>query len=358
MQRYNGITDNVLDLVGETPLVRLNHLPKELGLECEVLAKCEFFNPGGSIKDRIGRQMVLDAAESGKIKKGDTLVEPTSGNTGIGMSLACAVGGYKMVVTMPEKMSNEKISVIKSLGAEVIRTPNDAAWNDPRSHISIAMKMQDEDPNTHVLDQYKNPSNPGAHYDGTAEEIIRQTGGKVDMVVMGAGTGGTITGVAKKMKEKIPDVKVVGVDPKGSILAEGGGEVGDMYHVEGIGYDFIPDVFDRSLVDEWVKSEDKLSFELSRKLIAMEGLLVGGSAGAAMSGVLSAAKKLGKDQRCVVVFSDGIRNYLTKFVDDDWMKENKLMEGEPERLTYDSQTKKISELEAEIAALKAAQAKA
>eukprot|EP01063_Lacrimia_lanifica_P003310 TRINITY_DN1175_c0_g1_i1.p1 TRINITY_DN1175_c0_g1~~TRINITY_DN1175_c0_g1_i1.p1 ORF type:complete len:369 (+),score=185.37 TRINITY_DN1175_c0_g1_i1:69-1175(+) len=352
--RETGITDSVLDLVGNTPMVRLNRLPEMLGLECEVLAKCEFFNPGGSVKDRIARRMVLDAGETGRIKKGDTLVEPTSGNTGIGMALASAVAGYKMVVTMPMKMSKEKRSVITALGADIIRTPNEAAYDDYESHISVANRMRDADPeNVHVLDQYVNTNNPDAHYYGTAEEILRQTGGKFDMIVMGAGTGGTITGTAKRLKEVLPNLIVVGVDPKGSILAEGGGKCeGPMYQVEGIGYDFIPDVLDRSIVDVWVKSTDKPSFDLARQLIAKEGLLVGGSAGSAMYGVAQEAKKLKKGQRCVVVFSDGIRNYLTKFVDDDWMKEHDLMEGEPKDLTLDAAKKRIADLEAEVAALK------
>eukprot|EP01060_Flectonema_neradi_P035313 TRINITY_DN646_c0_g1_i12.p1 TRINITY_DN646_c0_g1~~TRINITY_DN646_c0_g1_i12.p1 ORF type:complete len:360 (+),score=97.61 TRINITY_DN646_c0_g1_i12:166-1245(+) len=350
--RSNKIQDSILDLVGDTPMVRLNRLPKELGLECEVVAKLEFFNPGGSIKDRIGKQMVLDAVAEGRIKPGDTLVEPTSGNTGIGMSLACAAGGYQMVATMPEKMSKEKICVMETLGARVIRTPNDAAWDAPNSHIGIANKMAAEDPNTHVLDQYRNPANPGAHYNGTAEEILKQCDGKVDMVVMGAGTGGTITGVAKKLKEKLPNVTIVGVDPIGSILAEGEGKAGDLYQVEGIGYDFIPDVLDRSVVDEWVKSNDQESFDLARKLHKQEGLLIGGSAGSAMLGVARAAKRLKKGQRCVVVFADGIRNYMTKFADDDWMKLHGFMEGKPESYTLDSALERIRELEKENAELK------
>ena len=285
LNRLNGITDSVLDLVGDTPLVRLNKVPQMAGLECEVLAKCEFFNPGGSVKDRIGTQMVLDAAKDGRIKKGDTLVEPTSGNTGIGMAMASAVGGYKMVVTMPRKMSKEKRAVMSAFGADIIRTPNDAAFDHYDSHISVAFRMQDADPeNVHVLDQYVNTSNPGAHYHGTAEEILRQCDGKLDMIVMGAGTGGTITGIAKKLKEHLPNLIVVGVDPYGSILAEGkdDGKTYPMYQVEGIGYDFIPDVLDRGVVDEWVRATDAPAFEFSRQLIKEEGLLVGGSSGSAM----------------------------------------------------------------------------
>ncbi|KAJ9467525.1 Cystathionine beta-synthase [Diplonema papillatum] len=352
-QRDRGITGNVLDLVGNTPLVRLNRLPKLLGLECEVLAKCEFFNPGGSVKDRIGKEMVLAADRDGKIHPGDTLVEPTSGNTGIGMSLASAVKGYKMVVTMPEKMSKEKISVMRALGAEVIRTPNDAAWDAPNSHIGIAKQMAIDDPvHTKVLDQYTNEANPRAHYEGTATEILQQCSGNLDMIVMGTGTGGTLSGIAKKLKEHNKDITVVGVDPVGSILAEGGGAAGPLYQVEGIGYDFIPDVLDRSLVDEWVKTNDVESFDLARKIIRLEGLLVGGSSGSAMAGVAKAAKRLKKGQRCVVVFSDGIRNYLTKFVDDDWMKENDFLPGEPQELTLDAAKKRIKQLEDELKQLR------
>ena len=286
LTKVTGITDSVLDLVGDSPLVRLNRVPQDLGLECEVLAKCEFYNPGGSVKDRIGRRMVLKAEEEGQLKQGDTCVEPTSGNTGIGMSLACAVRGFKMVVTMPMKMSKEKRGVITALGADIIRTPNDAAFDAYESHISVANRMRDADPeHVHVLDQYVNRNNVEAHYYGTAQEIYNQCDGKLDMIVIGAGTGGTVTGVAKFLKEKLPNLIVVGVDPPGSILRDGKfieGKEYPFYEVEGIGYDFIPDVFDRSLVDEWVVSPDMPSLQYSRDLIKKEGLLVGGSSGCAM----------------------------------------------------------------------------
>jgi cystathionine beta-synthase len=357
INRMTGITDSVLDLVGNTPLIRLKKVPKSLGIECEVVAKLEFFNPGGSIKDRIARQMVLDAQASGRLHKGDMLVEPTSGNTGIGLSLAAVGAGYKMTVVMPEKMSKEKEVVIKSLGADVIRTPDSAAWDDAHSHIGVSLKMQRDDPgHTHVLDQYANPANIRAHYDGTAEEIIRQCGGKLDMVVMGAGTGGTMTGICKKIKERLPHVQIVAVDPVGSLLAEGKYGPGDgpkSYHVEGIGYDFVPDVCHRGIVDKWVKTEDAESFEYARRLIKEEGILIGGSAGSAMAGVVKAAKGLRKDQRCVVIFSDGIRNYLTKFADDDWMREQGFLKGPQKRLTYDQQKARIKDLESENKKLRA-----
>jgi len=351
VNRMTGITDSVLDLVGNTPLIRLKKVPKALGVQCEVVAKLEFFNPGGSIKDRIARQMVLDAEASGRLHKGDMLVEPTSGNTGIGLALAAVGAGYNMTVVMPEKMSKEKEVVIKSLGADVIRTPNDAAWDSPDSHIGISLKMQRDDPkHTHMLDQYANPANIRAHYDGTAEEIIRQCGGKLDMVVMGTGTGGTMTGICKKIKERLPHVQIVAVDPKGSLLAEGKYGPDNKpqgYHVEGIGYDFVPDVCHRDIVDKWVKTDDAEAFDCARRLIKEEGILIGGSAGSAMAGVVKAAKGLRADQRCVVIFSDGIRNYLTKFADDDWMKEKGFLPGPQKRLTYDGQKERIAELESE-----------
>jgi cystathionine beta-synthase len=219
--------------------------------------------------------MVEDAEKSQRIKKGDVLIEPTSGNTGIGLALAAAVKGYRMIVTMPEKMSQEKVDILKALGAEIIRTPTEAAWDSPESHIGVANRLKNEIPNAHILDQYANPSNPLAHYDGTAEEILQQTGGKLDYIVMSAGTGGTITGVARKLKEKVPGVVVIGVDPKGSILAqpeELNGPISS-YAVEGIGYDFIPTVLDRKIVDKWIKTEDRESLVMARRMIREEGNL-------------------------------------------------------------------------------------
>ena len=316
------ICDSVLDAIGETPLVRLNQVASHL--DCQVLAKCEFFNAGSSVKDRIGKRMVQDAEDAGLITPGETtLIEPTSGNTGIGLALASACKGYKCIITMPEKMSKEKVDVLKALGAEIIRTPTEAAWDAPDSHISVAQRLQKELPNSFILNQYNNPSNPMAHYDGTAEELWRQSGGKIDMLVAGAGTGGTITGIAKRLKELNPEIIIVGVDPKGSILAEP--EVLNeenrlqSYQVEGIGYDFIPQVLDRSLVDEWYKSDDKESLVMMRRLIRQEGLLCGGSSGAAVSAALKAAASLKKDQTCVVILPDSVRNYMTKALSDEWM---------------------------------------
>ena len=312
------IYNTILDTIGRTPVVKVNKVANHL--DCEVYAKCEFFNPGGSIKDRIGFRMVVDAQKSGRIKPGETLIEPTSGNTGQGIALASAVLGYKCIITMPEKMSKEKQIALEALGAEIIRTPTEAAFDDPESHIQVAKKLQKKIPNSHILDQYANPSNPKAHYEGTAEEIIEDFGENLDMVVMGVGTGGTITGVAKRLKEFKSDIQIIGADPVGSIL--GGGNKVSSYLVEGIGYDFFPDVLDNNLIDQYIKTEDEESFKMSRKLIREEGLLCGGSCGSAMAAALKAAKDLTKDQKVLVVLPDSIRNYMTKFPNDSWMIEN------------------------------------
>ena len=245
------IHDTILNTIGNTPVVKINKIGNDL--KCNFFAKCEFFNPGGSVKDRIGWKMVEDAENSGRIKPGDTLIEPTSGNTGQGIALAAAVKGYKCIITMPEKMSQEKQIVLESLGATIIRTPTEALFSDPESHISVAKKLQKEIKDSHILDQYSNPSNPDAHYQNTAEEIINDFGDNLDMVVISVGTGGTITGVAKRLKEAIPKIKIIGADPVGSIL--GGGNEISSYLVEGIGYDFIPDVLDNSLIDQYIKTE-------------------------------------------------------------------------------------------------------
>ena len=311
------IHDNVLSTIGDTPIVKINKIAKNL--DCNVYAKCEFFNPGGSIKDRIGWNMVEEAEKSGRIKPGDTLIEPTSGNTGQGIALAAAVKGYKCIIIMPEKMSKEKQIAIEALGAKIVRTPTEALSSDPESHISVAKKLNSELDNSHILDQYSNPANPDAHYYGTAEEIIKDFSDNLDMVVMSVGTGGTITGVAKRLKEKIPQISIVGADPEGSIL--GGGDEISSYLVEGIGYDFFPDVLDNSLVDQYIKTKDEESFIMARRIIKEEGLLCGGSCGATMVAALQAASSLKKGQNCLVILADGIRNYMTKFPNDDWMKE-------------------------------------
>lgn len=311
------IYPNILATIGHTPVVKINRLGQHL--DCELYAKCEFFNPGGSIKDRIGYEMVVQAEKEGTIKPGDTLIEPTSGNTGIGIALAGAVLGYKVIITMPEKMSQEKQSVLERLGAKIYRTRTEAAWNDPDSHISLAQQLQAQIPDSHILDQYANPNNTDAHYKHTAQEIIDDFGRDLHMVVAGVGTGGTITGIAKRLKEFNPAIKIIGIDPEGSIL--GGGTEIKSYLVEGIGYDFFPDVLNNELIDAYIKTNDADSFKVARQLIQQEGLLVGGSSGAAMWGALQAAKHLSKGQKCLVILPDSIRNYMSKFANDEWMKQ-------------------------------------
>ncbi len=316
------ILDNISQAIGNTPTVKLNSVGCELA--CDLYVKCEFFNAGGSVKDRIGLRMVEKAEKSGRIKPGDTLIEPTSGNTGIGMALTAAVKGYRCIIVMPEKMSKEKQVILEALGAEIVRTPTQAAWDSPESHIGVAKKLNQEISDSHILDQYSNPDNPDAHYEGTAEEILAEFGTDLDMCVMGVGTGGTITGVAKKLKEKIPSIKIIGADPFGSIL--GGGDDVFPYQVEGIGYDFFPDVLDNDLVDDYVKVNDQDSFVMARRLIKEEGLLCGGSSGTAMVAALEKAKDLEAAQKCLVILPDGVRNYLSKFLSDEWMKKEGFME--------------------------------
>eukprot|EP00118_Oscarella_pearsei_P024587 m.306361 g.306361 ORF g.306361 m.306361 type:complete len:515 (+) comp41184_c0_seq1:1779-3323(+) len=323
------IISNVLEYIGDTPMIQLNKIKKMYGLKCELLGKCEIFNAGGSVKDRIALPMIENAEKTGKLKPGGTVIKPTSGNAGIGVALVCAVKGYKCVIVMPKRMSKEKADVLRALGAECVRTENGAPVTSPESHIAVAYRLGKEIPNSLVLDQYVDATNPLAHYETTAEEIIYQCDGKLDMCIMGTGTGGTATGVGRKLKEKIPGVKIVGVDPIGSKMALPA-EVNKTdvkgFQVEGIGHGWVPTVCDQDIIDIWVKVGDKESFNMSRRLIKHEGLLVGGSCGTAICAAIEAAKDLREDQRCVVILPDSVRNYMTKFLSDDWMRENGWLE--------------------------------
>ncbi|KAL8749994.1 MAG: hypothetical protein Q9184_006591 [Pyrenodesmia sp. 2 TL-2023] len=327
--------DTITQQIGNTPIVKLNRIPQSLGIEATVYAKLEFFNAGGSVKDRIALRMIEEAERSGRIKPGDTLIEPTSGNTGIGLALVGAVKGYKTIITLPEKMSPEKVAVLRALNATIIRTPTQAAFDSPESHIGVARRLQKEIPNAHILDQYGNVDNPLAHEYGTAEEIWTQTDGKITAIVAGAGTGGTITGLARGLRKHNPNIKVIAADPYGSILALpqdlNQTHANESYKVEGIGYDFVPDVLDQKTVDHWYKTDDREAFAYARRLISEEGLLVGGSSGSAIAAMVKSVKDLGlgKGDNIVVILPDSIRSYLSKFVDDDWLAANDLLPPTP-----------------------------
>jgi len=312
--------ESIEDLIGNTPLVRVNKLCRHFPVN--VWAKCEYFNPGGSIKDRIAKSMLDSAAAQSKTFS--TIIEPSSGNTAIGLALLSAIRGFDCIITMPEKCSKEKEIVLQALGATIFRTRTEEPSESPFSHIGIAFRMREMLQGAFIPDQYSNEANPQHHYDITAEEILRDLDGKIDMFVASPGTGGTLTGVARKLKEANPDCIIVAADPIGSIL--GGGDSIAPYKVEGIGYDFFPKVFDPSLVDIFVKVSDHDCFWTARDLIRYEGFLVGGSSGANFFAALQNLHLLKEDSNCVVVFPDGVRNYMFKFVSNEWIVENGFLE--------------------------------
>jgi cystathionine beta-synthase len=320
----------VLDLVGDTPLVRLQKVGAELGPT--LLAKLEYMNPGGSVKDRIGLRMIEAAERDGKLRPGGTIVEPTSGNTGVGLAMAAAIKGYRMIFVMPDKMSQEKISLLRAFGAEVVICPTAVDPESPESYYSVSDRLAEEIPGAFKPDQYSNPANPEAHYETTGPEIWEQTGGELDAVVISVGTGGTISGAARYLREQNPDLLVVGADPEGSIYSS---EVRP-YLVEGIGEDFWPKTYDPSLVDEYVTVSDRDSFLTARRLAREEGLLVGGSGGTAVHAMLQVAKRLGRDATIVTLIPDGGRAYLSKFFDDNWMLEYGFLERRAPAPTVDA----------------------
>ena len=308
------IRPDILSAIGGTPMVRLGRLHPAGNL----VAKVESVNPGGSIKDRIGLGMIERAEGMGLLNPGDTIVEPTSGNTGVGLAMVAALRGYRLIAVMADKQSKEKQDLLRAYGAEVVVCPTDVAPDDPRSYYSVAAELASR-PGHYRPDQYSNPANAQAHYQTTGPEIWRQTDGQIGVLVAGVGTGGTITGIARFLKEQDPAVWVVGVDPRGSIFTAGSPEEVTTYLTEGVGEDFWPETFDRSVVDEYEVVTDAEAFAMTRRVVREEAILVGGSGGMAIEGALRVARRR-PDDLVVVVVPDGGRNYLSKIFNDAWMR--------------------------------------
>jgi cystathionine beta-synthase len=315
---------SVLELVGNTPIVRLEALGK--GVQPRLLAKLEYLNPGGSVKDRIGLAMIEKAEQEGKLRPGGTIVEPTSGNTGVGLAIAAAQKGYRCIFVMPDKMSQEKISMLRAYGAEVVICPTAVEHDSPESYYSVSDRLAEEIPGGFKPDQYSNMSNPEAHYRMTAPEIWEQTDGDIDAIVISVGTGGTISGVGRYFKERKPEVLIVGADPEGSVYTAHDEHDVHPYLVEGIGKDTWPKTMDPKVVDEWIRVSDRDSFLTARRLAREEGLLVGGSGGTTVWAALEVAKRFGPDATILTMIPDSGRSYMSKFYDDNWMLEHGFVE--------------------------------
>ncbi len=325
------VHEDILGTIGNTPLVKLSRVTR--GFPCQVFAKLEFFNPGGSVKDRIALPILEAYERAGELIPGGTVVEATSGNTGVALAIACALKGYQAIFVMPDKMSHEKIQLLRAFGARVVITPTAVAPDDPRSYYSVAERIVEKTPNAVLADQYHNAINPESHRLTTGPEIWEQTAGKVTDVVVGMGTGGTISGIGQFMRESAHEVRIIGVDPKGSLLYDvwkAGGALEGLeattYKIEGIGEDFVPTTLDLHLVDSVVQVDDAEAFRWTRRLVREEGIFCGGSSGAAMAGAVKAAEGLGPERLMVVVFPDSGDRYLSKVFSDDWMRENGFLE--------------------------------
>lgn len=318
--------NNILELIGKTPLIKLNKITKDI--KSKIYVKAEFLNPGGSVKDRIGLKMIEAAEREGILKPGGTIIEATAGNTGVGLALVAAIKGYRCIFVMPDKMSQDKVNLLKAYGAEVVITPTSVAPDSPESYNGVADRLAKEIPNAYRPNQFENPNNPLAHYLTTGPEIWEDSQGKVEVFVASMGTGGTISGTSKYLKEKNPNIIVVGADPQGSILS---GDSPHSYKVEGIGEDFIPKTFNRQIVDDMVRVSDKESFNTARRLAREEGLLVGGSSGTALAAALKYAERLEKSKYIVALLPDTGRNYINKIFSDQWMQENGFWEGKRSR---------------------------